>query len=265
VIHKRILDAAESDPDASMAEIADGIGGASTELVERVLEQYGDPAGDQTEHRTDAGRQSHQETNMDRHDSQDDQGETTSTPDASDSDTGVDENGRSDVDHSGLTDRQLETLRLIEESPEASQSDLAEAFDVTRVTISRWLNDIPGFDWKRRREIASEILNGGDIRETDERDRSDRSGEQERLERSDEQARPEQSDGQAPLDPSEELERLFRRLDTLERRIDGMEAPPEESSSGFDPELAHKIVHASMQSDRITEEEELQLLRELMD
>ncbi|MFB6191979.1 MAG: hypothetical protein ABEI11_01515 [Haloarculaceae archaeon] len=43
VIHKRILDVAADQPDASMAAIADEITGATTDLVERVLDEYGDP------------------------------------------------------------------------------------------------------------------------------------------------------------------------------------------------------------------------------
>jgi hypothetical protein len=34
--------------------------------------------------------------------------------------------------------------------------------------------------------------------------------------------------------------------------------------TGIDPELAHKVVHACLNSDRISEEEELRLLKQLM-
>ncbi|GAB3673215.1 hypothetical protein GCM10028856_27560 [Halopiger thermotolerans] len=43
MIHKQILDVAESAPDASMTAIAEEVSGATTELVEKVLEEYGDP------------------------------------------------------------------------------------------------------------------------------------------------------------------------------------------------------------------------------
>ncbi|APW98907.1 hypothetical protein CHINAEXTREME_14485 [Halobiforma lacisalsi AJ5] len=43
VLHKKILDVAESRPDASMAEIANDVSGATTSIVEQVLEEYGDP------------------------------------------------------------------------------------------------------------------------------------------------------------------------------------------------------------------------------
>ncbi|PSQ07372.1 hypothetical protein BRC93_16325 [Halobacteriales archaeon QS_5_70_15] len=270
IIHKRILDAAESEPDASMTEIADGIGGASTELVERVLEQYGDPAEDQQESRADT--QDPQEVTMDEHDSQNEQGETASTTDGSVSEARADENGRRDVDRSELTERQLKTLRLIDEVPDASQSDLAEEFDVTRVTISRRLNDIPGFDWSRRREIASEILNGGDLRETNEQEQSGQSGGREQPEQSNDREGSGQSDERERSGQSAEPETLDRRLDALERRVDEIETTPDDqvettpdaSSPGIGPELAHKVVHAAMTSDLIDEEEELRLLRELM-
>ncbi|MFB6233651.1 MAG: winged helix-turn-helix domain-containing protein, partial [Haloarculaceae archaeon] len=44
VIHRRILDVAESRPDASLEAIGDEVAGATTDLVEQVLDEYGDPA-----------------------------------------------------------------------------------------------------------------------------------------------------------------------------------------------------------------------------
>lgn len=44
VVHKQILDAAETQPGASISELAENVSGASTTLVEQVLEEYGDPA-----------------------------------------------------------------------------------------------------------------------------------------------------------------------------------------------------------------------------
>ncbi|PSQ29484.1 hypothetical protein BRD06_02825 [Halobacteriales archaeon QS_9_67_15] len=46
MIHRRILDVAASDPEASLAAIADEVSGASTDLVDRVLDEYGCPAGE---------------------------------------------------------------------------------------------------------------------------------------------------------------------------------------------------------------------------
>ncbi|MEY7849482.1 winged helix-turn-helix transcriptional regulator [Natrarchaeobius sp. A-rgal3] len=55
LVHKKILDTAESRPDASMEEIADDVSGVTTSIVEKVLEEYGDPAepGDEGDSDTD--------------------------------------------------------------------------------------------------------------------------------------------------------------------------------------------------------------------
>ncbi len=60
---------------------------------------------------------------------------------------------------------------------------------------------------------------------------------------------------------SERLEAVTQRLESLERRL----ADDAASSGGVlsDPELAHKVVHACLTADHISEEEELQLLKEL--
>lgn len=44
MVHKRILDRAKTEPEASIKDLANDISGASVELVERVLSEYGDPA-----------------------------------------------------------------------------------------------------------------------------------------------------------------------------------------------------------------------------
>lgn len=45
LVHETILDVAASDPDASMEAIASEMIGASIDLVERVLDEYGDERG----------------------------------------------------------------------------------------------------------------------------------------------------------------------------------------------------------------------------
>jgi hypothetical protein len=44
IIHRRILDAAAETPSASIADLAGEVSGATPDLVERVLDDYGDPA-----------------------------------------------------------------------------------------------------------------------------------------------------------------------------------------------------------------------------
>lgn len=315
-----------------MEAIADEIGGASTELVERVLERYGDPAGDEPagvdepdgvgEHaseaiedevrarsdrsdRGDRGDRNGESGRDDRNGTDelsepgatgssdvrdveevdpDGSGSSTSTRAASgpdsDSDAMANGDGRDGGPDADLTEGQLRALRLVAADPEASQREIAEEFDVTRATISRWLNDIEGFEWARRREDAALILNGdggeGSV------DRAEPG-----IEASGAGSVPATVSGTPPAE-NERSGELGRRLDAVEQRLDGLEAgaatraepgrepetraePEREpetgagsAASGIDPELAHRVVHACMNSDRITEEEELRLLRTLM-
>jgi hypothetical protein len=274
VIHKRILDAAESEPSASMEELATDIGGASTELVERVLDEYGDPGGtesvpDEAHARadrgcgvdgsgipdtTDVGTDEH----MDEH--TDENGESTWARNGTDRDARTIENGRSDGAYAELSDGQLRALRLVERNPDATQGDIAAEFDVTRATISRWLNDVPGFEWSRRGEIATRILNGDANGKANDRGVPDGSG-------GDEAGGHGSGDDEVGAGgaETERPEALDRRLERIEGRIDRLEAGAgTEASAGVDPELAHKVVHACLNSDRISEAEELHLLKELM-
>ena len=211
VIHKRILDVAGSKPNASMEEIADSISGASTDLVERVLEEYGDPNEDTGSSSADGA---------------------ASTPTTTNAESGTDEDVPMNEAALELSRKQLDTLHLVEKRPDASQGELAEALGVTRATISRWLNDIPGFEWRRRREIAATLLND------------------------------EEMEGPARADEPDPITDLSQRVDAIERRLD--ELADGTVTAAIDPDLAHKVVHACMKSERITEQEELLLLRKLM-
>ncbi|ELZ14063.1 hypothetical protein C477_21125, partial [Haloterrigena salina JCM 13891] len=61
---------------------------------------------------------------------------------------------------------------------------------------------------------------------------------------------------------ADQLAAVERELADRERGTTSREGGAE-SSALADPELAHKIVHACVHSDRISEEEELQLLRDV--
>ena len=63
-------------------------------------------------------------------------------------------------------------------------------------------------------------------------------------------------------DLSEQLSLLTGRVEHLERRLE--ESQPAASSVSADLELTHKIIHACLQSEQISDEEELQILQELI-
>lgn len=146
VIHKQILNVAASNPSAAMEEIAAEVSGATVSLVDRVLNEYGDPADDLS--KQDANNENEP---MAKTDTTQDRQEITST------------NYESSPNISDLTDAQLETLRAIYAFPDASQRELAELLNVSSATISQRVNSIDGFDWKERQKFAEAVIATGDF------------------------------------------------------------------------------------------------------
>lgn len=116
--HERILDVAADNPNASVGELADEVPSATADLVENVLEKYGDPA------------------------------DTTDTdPTPPESPRATDETPPSPADLSAV---ERETLEAIHEHPEATQRELSDQLGVSPATISNRVNGIPGFEWAER-------------------------------------------------------------------------------------------------------------------
>ncbi|MFC7138556.1 hypothetical protein ACFQMA_01745 [Halosimplex aquaticum] len=388
MIHRRILDVAASDPEASLAAIADEVSGASTDLVERVLDEYGDPGreadagdqGDESGDETDAGStekdngltsddadstqgdndltsndtgsmqgdtdSTHGGTESTQGDTDSVQGNaelvadgadstpdnTGSTPDGTDpmgDDAGSvpgaadptpggselvssdakpipDDTGPTadDADPtpdeipaaSSLSEKQHRTLRALYERPDASQGDLAEDLDVTRATVCRRLNAIPGFEWSDRHAFAEAVFGddadspsdgGGDTTVGDaglsspgvesSGDGADGSGA-DRDDRSESEGTVEGERPSGLDDVRSTIATLDERVAVLETRVaDDSDAAPggsaertaSETRAGepvgsLPPELTHKVIHACMESDRVTEDEELDVLRAFM-
>lgn len=226
VIHKKILDVAQSRPDASIEELASRVNGASEDLIERVLDEYGDPAGTDEE-ATEAG----QETGADQPAvSKNNPNEAMSNakqPPA--------ENGSESVE---VTEQQRKLLNAIQEYPDATQKDIADLFDVSQSTINNRLNSIDGFDWEHRLEFIASM---SDIN----------------FQRDD--------GAQKPIsvrDLSDRVTDLAEQVATVEQRLD--ERPTSDRPLFGDPDLTCKIVRACMNSENITEEEEDRILKELM-
>lgn len=205
--HRKILDRAADNPDASLERIAEEIPSATVDLVENVLDEYGDPAEEAN----------HQSTE-----------EEPSPPD-----TG-------ELTPSNLTNAQRETLEAIHEQPEATQSELGELLGVTASTVCNRVNTIEGFEWENRHEISKRMVT----------DTQSDTMEQEPMSTKD-------SSSTATLD------RLTDRVTVLEERIED-DDQTEEKDYVMGPELVHKVMHACLQSDIITEDEELQLLEQFL-
>lgn len=333
IIHKQILDCAAAQPDASIESIAAEVSGTTATMVERVLDEYGDPAeadespqseesgtaptaSDDARTVTDGGSTS---TQIDPGEPGEPATETAVTA-AADAES-PDSSPR--IDPSSLTEKQAETLRAIRTHPDATQAELADMLGVSSPTISQRVNSIEGFDWTDRGPIVAELIaegaletthdttdssesgaddtgestNGDDATDADEStdviDEGDAvtsgTGPQvdadestaataERIDSSDPEttdgdtteaapATTDADDGRIAVD-RQELAALREQVDALTARVSELENGRRDTvtdGSGesplSDPELAHKVVHACMNADRITEDEELRLLR----
>ena len=225
IIHKKILDEAEANPDASITTIARAVGGASADLVERALDNYGDPA-------------------TANNDNESEDKKAAQNPDLTSEKTEVKGQGNNLLESQvppleSLTDKQRQTLRAIYQEPEATQVELAEKLNVTNATICTRVNNIEGFDWNRREEFVNTMYNdkmtNGDGRAQD-------------LERE-----------SPPLQASrEEIETVTNRICVLEQ-LAGSQAFG--VSTGVDEDLIAKIIVACVNSEFLSDDEKLEIVK----
>jgi transcriptional regulator with XRE-family HTH domain len=204
VIHKRILDAAKEQPDASLTELAGDIAGASVELVEQVLEEYGDPVdGAEETAEPEQGIETEQSNEVEEEASS-----TTTEPAA------IDEPEPKTSSWEDLTEKQRETLRAVRNRLSATQEEIGKVLGVSGATISNRLSDIEGFDWEERQDFVSEM---GTPRVVSD------------------------GHGQAVVEPAEELE---ERLSELEERLDSLPsfAGSESLSPDLAHKIVHAIM-----------------------
>lgn len=223
VIHRQILDVAENRPDASIEEIVEQVNGATMELVERVLDRYGDPGREeQASHEV----QSTQEQDL----------ENQSTMGTNNSSRELNE----------LSDGQRETLRAIYEYPNATQRQLADELNVTGATINSRVNSIEGFDWAERQTFVENYFSENPTK-------TDGGAMSTSLQ---------QNDGNGTTEEYRAIDELWERVEQLEGKIEDQTADRERIFD--DPELVHKVVHACLASENITEDEELRILGEFI-
>jgi len=189
----RILNTAEQNPEATLEEIAEQIPTVTTDHVERVFEQYGDPAADGDNADDPSKTQSNDDTNpnpdsdpvsdsnsdpdtqvdepaetdtpelqMIDHNFEDDSSESmdrsqeTAIVNGNDPDVETSENPLPDRDD--LTQKELETLRAICYEPDATQKQIANMLSISRATVSNRTSAIAGFEWADREEFVDEFF-----------------------------------------------------------------------------------------------------------
>lgn len=139
-----------------------------------------------------------------------------------------------------LTPKQRETLCAIRKNPDATQRELADRLDVTSPTISVRVNNIEGFDWENRETFAETVL--GDSQSTRDEERGE---------------------GTA-ADETTDVDDIAQQLESISATCDRLVSETSESVD-IDPGLRHKITHACMKSNRITEDEERRVLEMMID
>lgn len=206
---KQILDVAAENPELTMKEIAAEVSSASPEVVERVLGEFGDPAGDEDEDSAKPGSGTAQAEDI-------------------------------PLTQKDLSSDQLKLLQLIYEYPKASQRELGEMLGVSRTTVSNRANSMEGFEWKNRLEFAESIFEFTGPSEENSRTSSD-------------------SDN-----PRSGYDILSQRIDSIEHQIEKRSAKGSTCPILDDHDLAHKVLHACLKYENITEEEELQILKSIL-
>lgn len=234
IIHKQILSVAADQPDASPMKIAARVSGASIQMVERVLDEHGDSAPDPSAAHATNSASNRPELGSDS------------------SLTAVNPPSLSE-----LTTKQQQTLHRIYEQPGATQSDLAEAFEVDRTSISHRLNNVDGFEWDRRHEFVERLFED-EAESTEEPEADSPRSETTPADDMDTEtaATPQHDDSAAPRangtagDSTPDSDTDLERSDTLTIELDSS--------------LAHKVLHACLDSEHISTNEELELLQDLL-
>ena len=231
--HKKILDRAAEHPEASLEKLAEGIPSATPDLVEHVLDEYGDPGEDPQPLGTTDNRSVSDSVASDA---------TSSADSDSEQDQSVAPTYPRPVD---LSEKERRTLEAIHENPTATQSEIAEQLDVSPPTVSNRVNDLENFEWEQRERYVETVFDEPSVDDIESGPASEVSA----------------TDG----GPDVSIEQFETRLERIERKLESRQHSGATAAAVFtDTELLHKVVHACMASERITEDEELRILETLL-
>lgn len=259
---KRILDAAESHSEASIEELASLVPSATPTQIESILEEYGDPTAESTD--TDL-HDENEATIIATEDQPENSGEPQDEPDIDTKASGSKKHSKTPSDTldsiADLPHAQREVLREVAADPKATQETIGERLGVSGSTVSNRVKDIPGFDWRNRESFITDMMpdsgttavvsDGGvaqDVTPTESDEPTDSANE----------------------DMAVAISEIQSSLDQIETTLDSITDTSSDNSQSNDPgilqdpELVHRVVHACIESDAISEAEELEILRAIL-
>jgi len=109
---------------------------------------------------------------------------------------------------------------------------------MSRATVSKRVNDIPGFKWKSRRDFVEALFDGRAGTKTNDSFERDASVE------------------------AYSVEELADRVAAIETQLD--EQTTSSGSARLEPESLHKVIHACMDAEYVSRDEELQAICKLL-
>lgn len=173
---------------------------------------------------------------------------STNSPETTDSDAGVDRITERDhggsaldsIDYLHLSEREKQLLQTIYEYPDATKAELADRLGCSREEVLQIVDSISNFEWDRRREIVRRLF-------SDQHTSGDERGDVD----------------SAIRELAAKVDELESQISELDRKIAG-DAPGREESLS-DSEFMHRIIQACMASEHISEEEELEVIKQFVD
>ena len=142
-----------------------------------------------------------------------------------------------------LSEAQQSVIRAIRERPHATQRELADELGVSRSTISQRVNAIEGLEWRNRHTFIETL--------------SDTMGE---TDASDDQSTSDTTKAVPTAAIQAQLDSLTEQITTLSERVAALEEETVEEPLD-DPELRSRMIHASLTSGELSEEEELRIIQ----